>query len=445
MENNEGEQRTEKGNVLKTPISLGDLLNGGSGFQIDTEFRDNNRSEEVFMEDDYGSADEDEEEYKVLLTPWTRSFDELRQEMEQRSEFLYKRVIKKGVGEPLTGNKRVTIEYNGFFENEVKPFDSTTLRNTPFRFILGSAEVLPGLDDAVQTMCVSEEAQFLISYKLLFGEVGCPPRVKPKADGLFVIKLISFTDVGDADALSKLDSKERRSYAVVKEKVAEIRNYAKDCFKRNILPNAIHKYLEAIDTLLMCELKDEEEQKEQQATLVSLYTSLAVCYNRKEQPKDACRMVNEVRQICDINQHAKILYQEGKALHKLGEYDRSQKSLLRAQQLQPEDESIKKALKTLNASSQKHRQLEKSIWSRALGMVNTKQDEISDEQKKFIDGVRQSVNVFLEDDSCSIMPLPERLSQQELSIVQELADAFKLKLTVHLENNKKHYKFQKKP
>ncbi|XP_053670206.1 inactive peptidyl-prolyl cis-trans isomerase shutdown [Anopheles nili] len=433
----------ENGSSLKSPINIGDLLNGGAEFQIDTDFKDDNQGEEYFIDDDYGSADEDEEKYKQLLTPWTRSFDELRQEMVQLSEHMYKRVMQSGVGEPLSGNIRVAIDYNAFFEKETKPFDSTTLRNKPFRYTLGAPDVLPGLDQAIQTMCNNEESQFLISYHLLFGEVGCPPRVKPKADGLFVIRVISYTEVGSENALDSLDESKPIPFGTVKQLVEQTRQYAKHCFKRNLLPNAISKYLKAVDTLQMCQLKDEAEQKEQQATLIALYTSLAVCYNHKEQPKDACRMVNELRNLCNINEHVKILYQEGKALYKLGEFDRARRCLLRAQKLEPRDENIQLVLKALDESSKKYKMEEKQIWSRALGIATSKQKEISHDENAFVKDLKESLKLFLDDEKCNVLSLPDALSEKEVSIMHSLADEFNLKLNIHVTDNKKHYKFQK--
>uniref|UniRef100_A0A1Y9H221 peptidylprolyl isomerase n=1 Tax=Anopheles dirus TaxID=7168 RepID=A0A1Y9H221_9DIPT len=433
----------DNGNVLKSPINISDLLTNGTEFQIDTDFKDDNQGDDYFIDDDYGSADEDEEKYKQLLSPWDRTFEELRAVMEPISEHVHKRVTKAGVGELLPDNMRVVIDYNAFFEGESKPFDSTTLRDKPFRFVLGEYNVLAGLEEAVRTMRVSEEAQFVISYLALYGEVGCPPRIKPKADGLFVIRLISASAAYDGEALTKLDETERRSYATVKDKVAETRQYAKDCFQRNLVPNAIVKYLEAVDTLQMCHLKDEAEEREQQQTLITLYTSLAVCYNRREQPKDACRMVNELSRLCDINRHAKILYQEGKALLKLGEYERSRKSLLRAQKLEPRDENIQQTLKELNTCSAKHQSEERLIWSRAFGIAAQKKEEMSKEETAFVDNVKESMKQFLEDDKCSTLPLPDGLSEKEVTILQNLADEFQLKLNVQVSSNKKHYKFQK--
>ncbi|XP_049290074.1 inactive peptidyl-prolyl cis-trans isomerase shutdown [Anopheles funestus] len=432
----------DTGNVLKAPINMSDLLDGGTEFQIDTDFNDH-EGDEYFIEDDYGSADEDEEKFKQFLTPWDRTFEELRQEMKPISDQIYKRITKAGVGEELPDNTEVTVDYNAFFEKEMKPFDSSTLRDKPFRMVLGSHNVLIGFMEAVKTMRVSEEAQFLISYQLLYGEVGCPPRIKPKADALFVIRVINASPAVDGGALAKLTENERRSYEMVKDRVSQIRQYAKDCFKRNLIQKAIVKYLEAVDTLQMCQLKNEAEQEEQQKTLIVIYTSLAVCYNHRDQPKDACRMVNALRNLCDVSKNAKILYQEGKALMKIGDYDRSRKCLLGAQKLEPHDENIQRTLKELNECSSKHQIEEKRIWTRAFGLVTSKEKEEPKEDTTLVEDIRKSMQVFLDDEKCSTLSLPDHFSAKEVLILERFADEFNLKLNIQMHNNKKHYKFQK--
>lgn len=50
--------------------------------------------------------------------------------------------------------------------------------------------LLPGLQTAIKSMLVGETALFLISYQVMYGELGVPPRIKPKADCVFYIKVV---------------------------------------------------------------------------------------------------------------------------------------------------------------------------------------------------------------------------------------------------------------
>lgn len=50
--------------------------------------------------------------------------------------------------------------------------------------------LLPGFQIAIQSMLVGELSLFLFSYEVMYGEMGIPPRIKPKANCVFYIKLI---------------------------------------------------------------------------------------------------------------------------------------------------------------------------------------------------------------------------------------------------------------
>ena len=140
----------------------------------------------------------DIDEDQLEKNPWQMSYDEVRKKMIPLSNFLYKKVIKEG-NIALPKNARVTVDYNAYFENEEQSYDSTYMRGKPMSFILGGGEILEGVEQAVMTMKKGEESQFLISYNILYGENGCPPRIKPKADSLFVIRLKDFKEVVGSD------------------------------------------------------------------------------------------------------------------------------------------------------------------------------------------------------------------------------------------------------
>ncbi|KFB43340.1 AGAP011458-PA-like protein [Anopheles sinensis] len=433
--------------LLSQPVVINDLINGGVTLSIDTELTEENKGSENFIEDDYGSATEDDDDYRQMISPWDGSFDELRGQMERVSEHIYKRIKSKGKGEPFpeVGSFRVTVHYNAFEEYEKKPFDSTTLRSAPHQFLLGDVSMLPGVDAAVRTMLEGEESEFVISYQLLYGELGCMPRIRPKSDCLYLIRLVRKEDVGDGDALTKLEDKDRHSYGKVKEKVAQLRTYAKDCVGRKLLSKAIVKYTEAVEALHLCQLDSAEEEDELRNTMIALYTNLALLYNRKDQAKDALRMVNDLRRFCDVTQNAKALYQEGKALHKLGEYSNARKCLKRALELEPNDKNIQAALKELEATVVKHRRVEKTLWSRALGLPGPEQKEaIAEENNEFRQAALAGVLSFVEEETIDTYNLPNTLSDTELSVLKELGEQFNLKLSFDMDNNKKRYKFQKK-
>lgn len=433
----------ENGSVLKEPLSIADLMGeNGAQFQISTNYNDH--GEEFFMEDDYGSADEDEDAHRKIMNPWDKSFDELRAQMFLVSEFVYKRITKQGVGDELVPDRaRVKIDYNAYFEGETYAFDSTSMRGEFKVFTIGKSEVLEGLEQAVKSMKPSEEAQFVIGYQVLFGELGCKPRIKPKEDALFIIKLVSFTEPGDATALDNLTPEEQTSYAVIKQKVVDIRNHAKDYFKKNLISNAITDYHKVVNYLERCTVKDEAEQIEQTESLIQIYTSLAVCYNKKDNPRRACLMINEIRRIGKLDRLPRALFHEGRALMNLGEYARAKTSLVKAQRLEPANKEIAKELKILNERWEKSRQDEQAICARAFGLKERKDNRLTEDQISFTNTMKGTLEAFAADERSKKLTLPDGLSSKEMETVQDLADQFGLRLNLHKDNNKDIYRLEK--
>lgn len=66
----------------------------------------------------------------------------------------------------------VTVHYEGRFFNG-KIFDSTYKRKEPFQFVYGQKwQVIPGIEEAVGTMCEGEKSMLIVPSRLAFGEQG---------------------------------------------------------------------------------------------------------------------------------------------------------------------------------------------------------------------------------------------------------------------------------
>lgn len=53
--------------------------------------------------------------------------------------------------------------------------------------------LIAGLDIAIKTMLVGEVALFLLTHEVAYGEFGIPPRIPPKAQCAFFVKLVKST------------------------------------------------------------------------------------------------------------------------------------------------------------------------------------------------------------------------------------------------------------
>lgn len=89
------------------------------------------------------------------------------------------KLLREGTGAAkVPDDAFVVFNFNAFRDNEDEPFDSTFMRNRPFKVRLGQGDLLMGLEEALKTMKKSEKSQFLIHYDLAYGEFGCPPRIQ---------------------------------------------------------------------------------------------------------------------------------------------------------------------------------------------------------------------------------------------------------------------------
>lgn len=322
------------------------MTNGGCRFEINqNDYAD--IDEQVLDGDDEDDIDRDTDD-PATASPWLKSFAELIETMSPiGGHRLHKRIVREGRDNVLGETKaRVRYHYSAFFEKDEQAFDSTYIRNRPEEIVIDESSILPGLEFALQTMRVTERAQFVIGYELLYGAMGCPPRVKPKTDCLFVIDMVGFNETGDMNALDNISQEDKHKFPAIKIKVAEVMKRAKDSYNNGRLPLANKAYDTAIKHLEFCQLSSEEEEKEQRSLLVQLYRNQAVCYNRRELWTKTCCMCQELQRLSNsvyiFKSDCKAQFAWGRALMNMGEYDRARELLLRAQRLEPGNKDINK-------------------------------------------------------------------------------------------------------
>lgn len=424
-------------NILSEPLSISDLIVNGAKFEINANFDDDEFISDIFDEINPGSDNEDDSgiDNAKLVSPWQHSFDELRLQMVKLNEYMYKKVTKEGISEKGTvpPMARVCIRYNSYWEGEGAPFDSSFLRGSSHSFYTGRGEVLEGLEEAVCSMYKGEEAQFVISYHLLFREMGCPPRVKPKADGLYIIELVDFNAVGDINATDELTEEDRNKFPAVLAKAKEVHLKGVDFFGQSMYKNACKAFMKAVNALNFCQLKNEEEQEQQTAFLVKLYTNLAVCYNKINQPNKTMLMCRELRRLTNNKLSCKALFQEGRALLMLGEYSRARTVLIKAQHIEPNNADVNKELKTLETRYSKYKNNEKELWTRAISVM--KKDEgkqtkapKDDTDPAFREGMLSVIESLNKNENFKTFELPPGLTSNEIKVVDELAQEMNMKL-----------------
>lgn len=143
-----------------------------------------------------------------------------------------KYVKQKGVGEIVAYNAQVTINYIGYFEYRDEPFDSTYSSGKPRLLRLGQNYVIPGLEIGIRSMQKHEIAVFLIHPDLAYKAIGCPPRIPPNEEVVFVVHLIDILDDGCAQTYQNLTTEERQLFNYVEEPVLHMLVTAKDYFSK---------------------------------------------------------------------------------------------------------------------------------------------------------------------------------------------------------------------
>ncbi|MDR4989165.1 MAG: FKBP-type peptidyl-prolyl cis-trans isomerase [Bacteroidales bacterium] len=97
-------------------------------------------------------------------------------------------IVEEGTGElPVQGSVLI-VHYTGYLSNGVL-FDSSVQRETPFRFMLGTGQVLRGWDEGFTMLRKGSRARLIIPPHLAYGERGTGP-IPPGETLLFDVELL---------------------------------------------------------------------------------------------------------------------------------------------------------------------------------------------------------------------------------------------------------------
>lgn len=284
--------------------------------------------------------------------PSAVSFVTFRSDMKMLNSEVYKKIIKSGVGEEFDLERStVTYDYAMFLESSADPFDSSILNKSPgVVCVKKGIEPLPGCFLAVESMKDKEEAIFWISHKLMFGKLGCPPRVPAQADILFHVKVIKVDDEkGDA-------TDDEKAFGIKLKEAMKQHGAAREEFQLGNYQKATTIYRKWINIVEEAHLATVEEEEKVKEVLVKMYLNVTICYNKMNKPAKACLMIRQLEKLTSIEQNPKALYAMGKAKLMLNDYKYARKYLQMAHNLVPNDKAIISTLSLLENQEQEQQQ-----------------------------------------------------------------------------------------
>lgn len=102
-------------------------------------------------------------------------------------------VVGKGV--EATPGAKVAIHYTASLESTPSTvFDNSRDRGEPYRFRLGSGEVIRGWDQGITGMRVGGRRTLTVPPDLGYGKAGVPPLVPPDATLVYVVDLVEVAE-----------------------------------------------------------------------------------------------------------------------------------------------------------------------------------------------------------------------------------------------------------
>eukprot|EP00299_Pterocystis_sp_00344_P014738 c7318_g1_i3.p1 GENE.c7318_g1_i3~~c7318_g1_i3.p1 ORF type:complete len:521 (+),score=135.48 c7318_g1_i3:47-1609(+) len=107
-----------------------------------------------------------------------------------------KEILVEGTGtnHPIKDDE-VFVHYVGTLASDGSKFDSSRDRNSPFKFTIGTGNVIKGWDIGVATMKQGEKSIFTIRSDYAYGDKGSGPKIPPKATLKFEIELLRFGEI----------------------------------------------------------------------------------------------------------------------------------------------------------------------------------------------------------------------------------------------------------
>lgn len=265
-------------------------------------------------------------------------------------------------GPPPKGYE-VSAHYTGRLQSDGSKFDSSVDRGTPFKFTIGSGQVIKGWDQGFATMKVGEKAILECSAEYAYGSSGSPPQIPPNATLEFEVELLDFFE--KKKAKWEMSPEERSEYA------KRLKTEGTDLFKIQKFSEACSKYEDAADYAVEEGISGNDVPDEEKEIYISCWLNAAMCYMKNKDWTESIRSCNKVLEIdSEKSANVKALYRCGYSRLKAGFIDLAKEDLMAAYKLENSNKDVRKALAELKEAVAENKRKEKATFGGIFNKVD---------------------------------------------------------------------------
>eukprot|EP01082_Thalassiosira_pseudonana_P000683 g1062.t1.1.5e174188 g1062 g1062.t1 contig10:1300160-1301691(+) len=266
-----------------------------------------------------------------------------------------------------TPGSEVSAHYTGTLESDGSKFDSSRDRGKPFKFTIGTGQVIKGWDEGFASMKVGEVARLVIKSEYGYGDRGHSPTIPAKATLIFDVELLGFKE------------KEKEKWEMTPEermeKATKLKEEGTSEFTAGNHQTAAELYKKA------SELVDEEEGEilpdQEKDMYVKCLGNAAMCYVKAKAWSDVIQCCNQVLNNCpeESKTNIKILYRRGLAKMHTGELKDAKVDLMAAYEIDNKNKDVRKAIADLKTKFADAKAKEKSAFGGIFGKVSMYNDK----------------------------------------------------------------------
>lgn len=264
-------------------------------------------------------------------------------------------------GPPPNGNE-VSAHYTGRLLDGTK-FDSSVDRGQPFKFTIGSGQVIKGWDQGFASMKIGEKALLKCKPEYAYGASGSPPKIPANATLEFEVELLGFQE--KPKEKWQMTTTERLEYA------QKLKTQGTELFSQQQYTAAILKYEEAANFAVGEGISGNDVPTEEQPMYVSCWSNAAMCHMKEQQWSEAVQACNQVLEI-DAQQttNVKALYRRGLARLRMGFLKEAKVDLMAAYGIDSGNKDVRRALQQLKDAAADAKKKEKEAFGGFFSKVD---------------------------------------------------------------------------